>query len=161
MGKKHPYSGKSVSTNFPGSPHTMGFVGFSRKPISKVFPIWWVVLPFPMLWETNEKIHAVLMWWSISQDLSLIGKNHPFYGISIGANFPELSWWVSLTFLMLWKFDEKTHAFSIRWTIGSESDEKKPPYYGKSMNTNFPSSSHLMGFGEYYREPIFQAFSIR
>ena len=39
MGKKHPYSGKSVSTNFPGFPHTMGFVGFSRKPISKVFPI--------------------------------------------------------------------------------------------------------------------------
>ena len=39
IGKKHPYSGKSVSTNFPGSPHTMGFVGFSRKPISKVFPI--------------------------------------------------------------------------------------------------------------------------
>ena len=30
MGEKHPYHGKSMSTNFPGSPHMMGFVPFSR-----------------------------------------------------------------------------------------------------------------------------------
>ena len=30
MGKKHPYYGKSVSIKFPGFPHTMGFVAFSR-----------------------------------------------------------------------------------------------------------------------------------
>ena len=28
-GKKHPYYGKSMSTNFPGSPHAMGFVAFT------------------------------------------------------------------------------------------------------------------------------------
>ena len=28
MGKNHPYYGKSMSTNFPGSSHTMGFVAF-------------------------------------------------------------------------------------------------------------------------------------
>ena len=35
MGKKHPYYGKSMSTNFPGSPHTMGFV---RGPNFPNFP---------------------------------------------------------------------------------------------------------------------------
>ena len=39
MGKKHPYSGKIMSTNFPGSPHTAGFPGFSREPFSQAFPI--------------------------------------------------------------------------------------------------------------------------
>ena len=29
MGKKHPYYGKIMSINFPGPPHTMGFVVFS------------------------------------------------------------------------------------------------------------------------------------
>ena len=30
MGKEHPYYGKSMSTNFPDSPHTIGFVAFFR-----------------------------------------------------------------------------------------------------------------------------------
>ena len=30
MGKDHPYYEGSMSTNFPGSPHTKGFVVFSR-----------------------------------------------------------------------------------------------------------------------------------
>ena len=34
IGKKHLYYGESMSTNFPGSPHTMGFVGFTRERIS-------------------------------------------------------------------------------------------------------------------------------
>ena len=29
MGKKHPHHGKSMSTNFPGSPDAMGFAAFS------------------------------------------------------------------------------------------------------------------------------------
>ena len=33
IGKKHPYYGKSMSANFLGSQHMMGFVGFSRKSI--------------------------------------------------------------------------------------------------------------------------------
>ena len=31
-GKKHPYYGKSMSTNLPGSPHTMGFVSGNQFP---------------------------------------------------------------------------------------------------------------------------------
>ena len=30
MGKKNPYYGKSMNINFPGFPHTMGFVAFSH-----------------------------------------------------------------------------------------------------------------------------------
>ena len=30
MGKNYPYHGKFMITNFPGFPHTMGFVAFSR-----------------------------------------------------------------------------------------------------------------------------------
>ena len=99
MGKKHPYYGKCMSTNFPGSlpppsPYTMGFVGFFCamrnwrgnpcishmmkyttvqcksmgknaqtleivwETISQAFPIRWVLLPFPVLWEINGETHA-------------------------------------------------------------------------------------------------------
>ena len=47
-----------MSNNFPGSPHTMGFVEYSWEPISQAFPILWVLLSFPMLWEIDEKTHA-------------------------------------------------------------------------------------------------------
>ena len=64
-GKKHPYCGKSMSTNFPGFSHRMGFLGFYWERIFQTFPIRWVWLSFPMLWEINEKTHAFPMWWSI------------------------------------------------------------------------------------------------
>ena len=41
MGKNQTYYGKSVSTDFPGSAHLMGFVEFSWEPISQTFPIQW------------------------------------------------------------------------------------------------------------------------
>ena len=64
-GKKHPYYGKSMNTNFPGSPHTVGFVGYFRDSISQSFPIRWVRLSFPMLWEITDKTHAFPLWWCI------------------------------------------------------------------------------------------------
>ena len=30
MGRKHPYYGENMSTNFPGPPRTMAFVAFSH-----------------------------------------------------------------------------------------------------------------------------------
>ena len=45
MGKKHPYYGKSTSINFPD------------------FPIPWVLLHFPVLWEIYEETHALPIWW--------------------------------------------------------------------------------------------------
>ena len=44
-----------MSTNFPGSPHAMGFVEYNREPNSQAFPIQWVLLSFPTLWEIDEK----------------------------------------------------------------------------------------------------------
>ena len=61
MEKKHPYYGKGMGTNFPGSPHTMGFVGYLREPVSQTFPIQWFLLSFPRLWEINEKKRAAPM----------------------------------------------------------------------------------------------------
>ena len=61
MGKKLPYYGKSMSTSFLGSPHTVGFVGYLREPISQAFPIRWVWLFFHMLWEINERTRALPM----------------------------------------------------------------------------------------------------
>ena len=58
MGKKHPYYGKSMSTNFPVFPHVIGFVGYFPEPISQTFSIPCFWLSFPMLWEINEKTHA-------------------------------------------------------------------------------------------------------
>ena len=47
MGKKYPYYGKSMSTNFPG-----------------FFLIWWVLLLFSVLWwEIDGKTHAFHIWW--------------------------------------------------------------------------------------------------
>ena len=42
-----------------------------------------------------------------------------------------------------------------------QPNRKKYPYYGKSMGTNFPGSSHTMGFVGFYTEnnQISQAFS--
>ena len=58
MRKEHPYYGKSVTINFPGSLHTMGFAGLSWESISQNFSIQWFFLSFPMLWEIDEKTHT-------------------------------------------------------------------------------------------------------
>ena len=81
-GKKYPYSGESMSAYFPGSPHTMSSVGFSREPISQVSPhvmgSWWentcisYMIKYTTGWESN-------------------GKNHQFYGKGVGTNFSGLS----------------------------------------------------------------------
>ena len=76
-----------MSTNFPGSPHTMGFAGFSQEPISQAFPIRWVFLPFPLLWKLKRKpmrshIRKYTTGWESN------GKKHPIYGKSMGTNFP-------------------------------------------------------------------------
>ena len=54
--EKSSYYGKSMGTNFPGFPHSMGFTAFS------------------MIWEIHEKTHAFPIWWSIPQDGNLIEK---------------------------------------------------------------------------------------
>ena len=69
-GKKVPILWKSLITNFPGFPHTMGFVSFSRTMGN-----WW-------------KTHAFPIWWSIPWYGNRMGKNYPYYGKSMITNFP-------------------------------------------------------------------------
>ena len=112
--KKHPYYGKSMSTNFPGSPHMMGFAGFSRKSIFQAFPIQWVFLLFPIPLEIDKKTHAFPIWWNMRQDGNLMEKN---------TYFMEKVWEpISQTFQIQWvslyygEFDEKTHSFPMWWS---------------------------------------------
>ena len=57
--------------------------------ISQTFPIPWVLLYFPLIWETDGETHAFSKWWSIPQDGNLMGKKQPYYGESMSINFPD------------------------------------------------------------------------
>ena len=70
------------------STHTMGKVWVS---IFQTFSIPWVLLQFPIVWETDGKNHAFSIWWSIPQDWNLLGKKHLYDGKSMSINFPDLS----------------------------------------------------------------------
>ena len=85
-GKNHPYYGKSTNTNFPGSPHTLGFVAFSWEPISHALPH---LMGFPAF------SHALGNWWEnpcfshmmkYTTGWKCNGKNHSFYRKSMGTN---------------------------------------------------------------------------
>ena len=89
-GKKANILRKSMRTNFSGSPHTMGFVGFSREQISQTFPIQWILLPFPMLWEIDEKTNVFPILWSIPQEKYLMGKS-TYTMKKYGRQIPRLS----------------------------------------------------------------------
>ena len=54
-GKKEPILWEKYEYQFPGSPHTMGFVGYLREPISQTFPIRWVWLSFPCYGKLMRK----------------------------------------------------------------------------------------------------------
>ena len=132
-----------MSTNFPGSPYMMGFVEFSREmgdEFSCLFPYYGKLMREAMLFLSKR--------WFSSTGWKSNGKNHPFYGKSMGTSFTEFSnamgiWW------------QKPCIFhAMKHTIGWEYNEKRQPYYEKSMSTNFRGSPHTMGFVEYYREPI-------
>ena len=78
---------------------------------------WWVFLPFPILWEIDERSNAFLKWWSIPQDENLMEKT---------IHFMEKVWEpVSLNSLMLWEFDDKNRAFSMRWSIPEDGNIMK------------------------------------
>ena len=62
MGKNHPYYGKSMSTNFPDSPHTMGFVAFSHTMGHwQGNPYISHMMKYTIGWESNGK-KAPMLW---------------------------------------------------------------------------------------------------
>ena len=84
--------------------------------ISQTFPIPWVLLHFPLIWETDGETHAFSKWWSIPQDGNLMGKKQPYYGKSMSTNFPYFAIpWVLLHFPVLWEIYGETNAFPIWW----------------------------------------------
>ena len=121
-----PYYGKLMGKpmHFPYDEvyHRMGIrwekttltMGEVWLPISQVFPIQWVLLHFPVLWEIDGKTHAFSIWWSIPQDGNRMGKKYPYCGKSMITNLPGSPIrWVLLHFPMLWEIDGKSHAFPI------------------------------------------------
>ena len=71
MGEKHPYYGKGMSTNFPGSAHAMGFVILSRT--------------MGYLWENSciSRMMKYITGWESN------GKKDLYYGKTMGTNFPD------------------------------------------------------------------------
>ena len=101
MGKNHPYYGKSMSTNFPGSPYMTGFLAFSCSVGN-----WWGNLCiFQMMkcaigWESNGK-KAPVLWGKVR--------------VSFFQSF--LIPWVLLHFPVVWEVDGETHAFPKWWSV--------------------------------------------
>ena len=98
-GKQHPYYRESMSTSFPGSPQTMGFVAFSCT-MENLWgnPCLSHMMKYSIEWESNGTKALMLMgkvWVSISQTFFI----------------PK----VFLHFLVLWEIDGKIHAFPIWW----------------------------------------------
>ena len=118
-----------MNTNFPG--FHLGIVTFScamGNSLGK--PCISHIMKYTTKWGSN-------------------GKNHPHYGKSMGTNFPG--------FAHLMVFAEFSDAIAnwlqnsnishlMKSTIGWESNGKKAPIYGKSMNTSFPGFCHTTGF---------------
>ena len=117
-----------MSTNFPGPPHTMGFVAFScamgnwwDNPCISHMMKYIIGLEsdgkkVPILWE---KYDYQFPRFSLYNGFCCI---FPYYGKSMGKS-------------MHFPYDEVYHRMG-----------KNYPYYGKSMITNFLGFPHTMGF---------------
>ena len=132
MWKNHPYYGKSISTNFPGSPHSKGFVALSRTMRN-----WWGnpcishMMKYTIGWESNGK-KAPILWEKYEYQFPWLSPYHEFCCI-----FPYCGKFMRKP--MHFPYAEVYHRMGIRW-------EKKHPYYRKSMSISFPDFPHTMGF---------------
>ena len=170
MRKKHPYYGKSKSTNFPGSPNTMEKIILLWKMYGKQFPSFIHSMGFAVFfsamgnWWENPCISHVIKYtigWQSN------GGKKPYYAKSMSASFPGFLntmdfvgysqepisqalpiRWIWLPFPMAAKWWENTYISHVmKYTIEWESNGKKTPIpYRKSMSTNFSGSPHTMGF---------------
>ena len=136
MGEKHPYYGKSMSTNFPGSAHAMGFVILSRA--------------MGYLWE-NSNIFRMIKYitgWESN------GKKDLYYGKTMGTNFPDSPRtveFVAFSHAMENLLKNPSTSHVMKYTKRWKSNGKNHPYYGKSMTTNFHCLTHLTGFVAFSR----------
>ena len=101
-GKKQPYHGESISTNFPGSPHTMGCVAFSRAMRN-----WW---ENPCI-SHMIRFFNFFLWIEWEKNTHTIGKEW----VPISKVFRIQL--VLLHFPVIWEIDRKTNAFPIWWDL--------------------------------------------
>ena len=85
-GKNHPFYGKSMGTNFPGIPHSMGFTMLRE--------IWWEnpcishVIKYTIGWESNGKKSPIL-WEKYEYQFPRFSTYNGFSRILPGTNFPD------------------------------------------------------------------------
>ena len=133
-GKKYPYFGESIGTNFTVSLNSMDFAAFSNAMGN-----WWGNLSISHV-ICDEVYFRMGIW---------LGKcTHAYYGKSMTTNIPGFPPQFSYIFPCRKLMGQPMH-FSYADTTEWESNEKKSPYYGKSMGTNFPGFDHLMVFAEF------------
>ena len=132
MERKRPYYGKNMSTNFPGSPHTMSFVEFSCTMGN-----WWEnpcilhMRTYTVGWESNGK-KVPIVWEKYEYRFPRLFPYHRFCCI-----FPHCGKFMGKP--MHFPYAEVYHRMGIRW-------EKSTRTIGLSMIINFPDFLHTMGF---------------
>ena len=131
MGKNHPCYAKSVSTNFPASPHTMGFVAFSRAMEN-----WWGNLCI------SQMLKYTIKWESY-------GKNHPYNGKSVSMNFPgspHMMGFVAFSRTMKNWWGNPCISQMMKYTIKWKSYGEKAPILWEKYEYRFPRLSPYHGF---------------
>ena len=126
--------------------HIMGKVWVT---IFQIHLILRVLLHFLVLLKIDGETHAFLIWWSIPYDGDRMGKNHLCYGKGMSTNFPGSPHWkgfvtFSHTMRNLWGNPCISHM--LKYTIGWESDVKKPPILWEKYEYQFPRLSPYHGF---------------
>ena len=149
MEEKCPYVREKMGTNFLVSPNLMDFTAFSHAMGN-----WWGnpcishIIKYTTECKSNGK-KAPILWVKYEYQFSRFSKYDEFCRI-----FPENQ------FFRLFPFDEISYYFTCLGKLTSKpvhfpyvevhnrmgSNGKNHLFYGKSMGTNFPGISHLMGF---------------
>ena len=131
MGKKYPYYGKSMITNFPGFPHTMGFVAFSCTMGN-----WW-----------ENPCISHMMKYTIGWEFD--GKNYPYYRKSMITSFPDFlhtTGFVAFSRTMASWWENPCISHMMKCTIEWELDGKKAPMLWEKYDYQFPRFSPCDGF---------------
>ena len=98
---------------------------------------------FPWNWRENSYISHIMKYTTGWQSN---GKNHPFYGKSMGTNFPGIPHSMGFTMLREIWWENPCISHVIKYTIGWESNGKKSPILWEKYEYQFPRFSTYNGF---------------
>ena len=131
MGINYPYYGKCISTNFPGSSHTMSFVAFSHT-----IKNWWGnpcishMIKYTIRWESNGK-KAAIIWEKYEYQFPRLLPYHGFCCIFLYCG-------KFMRKPMPFPYAEVYHRIEIGW--------KKAPILWEKYGYYFPRLSLYHGF---------------